>query len=379
MQALDYDSSVFDSLPSLHAASSALKPLRDKALTALTEVIRQFGMEEVVGVQLLHRHFALAPSEKLLERNSEDGKTSVSSPVEVSQLSSAPTLCTPRIFALKTTPLSPSASTTNSATSLEGWAPCEFTTEPAAAKLSKALFANTDFLHTYAKTLVGLNLQDVLGLGLMDPVMLRLLKQQQLQQQQHQQLQQQQDPQQQGPSPASIPCISPPVPSLLTTAPRTLVPNPLSQAQSSQTDNFISSQTELTAENTPPAHSMDWVKLERSSGSGPRARELTTSFVDRQELDVLNPRTGATKRTYEAWWTALQLDRLHMTNDPPGNNMGGNRPPGNGIKGLFKNRLPFGKGTRGGVKKQPGPFVCQEFCEGSTEGSNPVHDELHVY
>ena len=57
----------FNALPSLGDASAAFAPCKSAALPELVSLIHGAGLAEVVGVALLHAHFCMDNTERLVQ------------------------------------------------------------------------------------------------------------------------------------------------------------------------------------------------------------------------------------------------------------------------------------------------------------------------
>jgi len=63
---LSYSAARFNALPSLSVASDAFAPRKKGALPRLVAIIHAAGLAEVAGVALLHGHFTVVESERLI-------------------------------------------------------------------------------------------------------------------------------------------------------------------------------------------------------------------------------------------------------------------------------------------------------------------------
>ena len=66
---LSYCPERFSALPSLGEASAAFAPHKQSALPALVVLIHRAGLADVAGVALLHAHFAMSSSERLVQHS----------------------------------------------------------------------------------------------------------------------------------------------------------------------------------------------------------------------------------------------------------------------------------------------------------------------
>jgi len=67
MKVAQYNPKFFNTQVSLETASECFDPVKEKALSALSEVIIAAGLQHIVAIQLLHRHFNLEVDEVLVE------------------------------------------------------------------------------------------------------------------------------------------------------------------------------------------------------------------------------------------------------------------------------------------------------------------------
>lgn len=153
-----YNWKVFNDLDSLLGATKSLDAAgKSQVLERLFKIIRAYKLEHVVGVQLLHRHFALNENEMVLE--SDAGKNrSTAVVVKCDAIAAEGQRRTPTVFrAVKT------------GKGGVTYAPLEFTDEKAACAAYAHIQKQTEFLSAFAKELLALNLESSVGLGLVDP------------------------------------------------------------------------------------------------------------------------------------------------------------------------------------------------------------------
>src|SRR5690349_6299192 len=63
----NYDARVFEALPEFEMAKQTLEGNREY-LEELGRVICQHGLQEYIGISLLHKHFLVSPLEKLTKK-----------------------------------------------------------------------------------------------------------------------------------------------------------------------------------------------------------------------------------------------------------------------------------------------------------------------
>ena len=63
----NYDPKVYASLPTIKAAGEALKTVKEEQMVAIATIFCKHNVQEQLGLCLLHRHFDIAPDERLVE------------------------------------------------------------------------------------------------------------------------------------------------------------------------------------------------------------------------------------------------------------------------------------------------------------------------
>jgi len=145
-----YNPAAFDELLFEDKAEDLIQQFKT-SLPILGEIIFSHGLTDTVGICMLHKHFNMEPSERLLEKI--DGHVSTAFPVALEDIPSDAVAYTWKVYGDSETGV---------------WVPLEYVTGCTLAETRlAAVMANKQFLSEMRSALLNMNLHWLLGLGVL--------------------------------------------------------------------------------------------------------------------------------------------------------------------------------------------------------------------